>query len=201
MTIDTILLCFCEDCYQNDGTPEKNKVLHNVIASNAEHAAVSASIIYLNSKQEQREYDMLIKVDKWTLKDLKKAVENIGEHNKAPAMSDHEKVRVDDEFLSLSLSLLTSLPLPPSSYLSLTLSPLLLSVSLSLSPTTHYNRWSSSSGTRRRSRSRLSRRERSRSKESMESTSATFPSSCATAVQPCGRFLMRRCVRASMTMV
>ena len=137
MTIDTILLCFCEDCYQNDGTPEKNKVLHNVIASNAEHAAVSASIIYLNSKQEQREYDMLIKVDKWTLKDLKKAVENIGEHNKAPAMSDHEEVRVDDEFLSLSLSLLTSLPLPPSSYLSLTLSPLLLSVSLSRSPLPH----------------------------------------------------------------
>ena len=125
MTIDTILLCFCEDCYQNDGTPEKNKVLHNVIASNAEHAAVSASIIYLNSKQEQREYDMLIKVDKWTLKDLKKAVENIGEHNKAPAMSDHEEVRVDDEFLSLSLfadfsaspSFLLPIPhsLPPSS--------------------------------------------------------------------------------------
>ena len=41
MTIDTVLLCFCEDCYQNDGIPEHNAAIKRTIEGNAAKAPVA----------------------------------------------------------------------------------------------------------------------------------------------------------------
>lgn len=70
MTIDTILLCFCEDCYQNDGVPMRNAALREVINSNSAKAPVPASIIYKKGNGKLTEFDILVKTDKWALKDL-----------------------------------------------------------------------------------------------------------------------------------
>jgi len=73
MTIDTILLCFCEDCYQHDGVPQRNAALREVINANSAKRPVQASIIYKKGAK-MTEFDMLIKVDKWSLSDLQKAI-------------------------------------------------------------------------------------------------------------------------------
>ena len=74
MTIDTVLLCFCEDCYQNDGIPEHNAAIKSVIVGNAAKAPVAGSVIFMNGKKEFEEFDMLMKVAAWSLGDMKKAI-------------------------------------------------------------------------------------------------------------------------------
>ena len=85
MTIDTILLCFCEDCYQNDGLPARNAALREVLSTNSQKAPVPASIIYAKGNGKLEEFDILIKTDKWTLKDLKKNIVT-GNRSNAPGI-------------------------------------------------------------------------------------------------------------------
>jgi hypothetical protein len=92
MTIDTILLCFCEDCYQNDGLPQRNAALREVIATNSMKAPVPSSIIYMKG-DKMDEFDMLVKLDKWSLKDLKKAIKS-GNRADAPGIPSEEDMEL-----------------------------------------------------------------------------------------------------------
>merc|ERR1711991_765740 len=73
MTIDTILLCFCEDCYQHDGVPQRNAALRDVIHKNTTKRPVEAAIIYKKGAKTEK-FEIFVKVDKWSLKDLKKNI-------------------------------------------------------------------------------------------------------------------------------
>jgi ABC-type multidrug transport system fused ATPase/permease subunit len=75
MTIDTILLCFCEDCYQHDGVPQRNATLRDVIHKNTNKRPVEAAIIYKRASKTET-FEILVKVDKWSLKDLKKNIKS-----------------------------------------------------------------------------------------------------------------------------
>jgi hypothetical protein len=92
MTVDTILLCFCEDCYQNDGLPQRNAALREVIATNSMKAPVPSSIIYMKG-DKMDEFDMLVKLDKWSLKDLKKAIKS-GNRADAPGVPSEEDMEL-----------------------------------------------------------------------------------------------------------
>jgi hypothetical protein len=93
MTIDTVLLCFCEDCYQNDGIPEHNAAIKRTIEGNAAKAPVAGSVIFKNAAGEFEEFDMLLKVDKWTLKDMKKAIKG-GNRMDAPGIPPIEEMEL-----------------------------------------------------------------------------------------------------------
>jgi hypothetical protein len=93
MTIDTILLCFCEDCYQNDGVPMRNAALREVINANSAKAPVPSSIIYKKGNGKLAEFDILVKTDKWALKDLKKNIKG-GNRMDAPGIPAIEEMEL-----------------------------------------------------------------------------------------------------------
>jgi hypothetical protein len=73
MTIDTILLCFCEDCYQHDGVPQRNAALRDVIHKQSSKRPVHAAIIYKKGSKIAK-IPILVKIEKASLKDLCKDI-------------------------------------------------------------------------------------------------------------------------------